>query len=88
MRYIALEEVELSKEDNKFINALSQCMLSLLNRRLFVEDNSNLDIEDEEFDINYDFSMYGKEIMEMREKNGCSNSKLIEIADNFVRKLQ
>jgi len=86
MKYKVIKEVKLDKELDKLINTSAQCMLKLLLNRLCKDDIPNY-ILDEDFDINYDFSMYGEELMQMKEEKGYSNDVFKNSAERFVRKL-
>lgn len=86
MRYKVIKNINLDKKADQFVNTSAQCMLKLLFNRLNESENRDYPV-DEEFDINFDFSMYDDEIRQMKEEMGYSNDKFINSADSFVRKL-
>ncbi len=86
MKYKVIREVELDKKADQFVDTSAQCMLKLLMNRLCKEDYPDYEI-DEDFDINFDFSMYGDELMQMKQEMGYSNDKFINSAESFMRKL-
>ena len=86
MKYKVIREVELDEKADQFVDTSAQCMLKLLMNRLCKDDYPDHEI-DEEFDINFDFSMYGEELMQMKQEMGYSNDKFINDAESFMRKL-
>ncbi len=86
MRYKIVKDVELGKDEDKLMNATAQSMLILLVNRLCLDKNSDY-VADEEFDVDYDFSMYGSELKKIRQEKGYSNEKIIQSAERFVSKL-
>ena len=86
VKYKVIKEVKLDKKDNLFIDISAQCMLKLLLNRLCKDEFPDYEADDN-FDINFDFSIYGKELVQIKERNGYSNDKYINSADSFVRRL-
>lgn len=81
-----LEEVKLEKKDDMLINASAQCMLDLLHGRFFDEIIPEF-LKDDNLDINYDFSLFGDDIIEEKNAKGYTNEKYSESADNYIRRL-
>lgn len=86
MKYKVIKEVELDSKTNQFVDTSAQCMLQLLSNRLCKGETPDYE-DNEDFDINFDFSMYGDELMRMKEEMGFSNDKFINSAESFMRKL-
>jgi hypothetical protein len=82
MTYKIIKDVEIDKKNSYFITASAQCMLVLVLNRL-----NKYDLNDENFDIDYDFGMYGNEVIEFKQEIGYSNDRLINDAERFVGKL-
>ncbi len=86
MRYKVVKEVELDKKADQFVNTSAQCMLKLLMNRLNKDDFGEMKIN-EDFDIDFEFSMYGRESVETKQEMGYTNDIFINSAESFVRKL-
>ena len=86
MKYKIIKTVELDEKNDLFVNAAAQCMLDLLYKRLIDEDVPEF-LKDDNLDINYDFSLFDGELLEIRKNKGYSNDKFIDLADTFVRRL-
>lgn len=86
MKYKIIKTVELDEDNDLFVNAAAQCMLDLLYKRLVDEDVPEF-LKDDNLDINYDFSLFDEELLEIRKNKGYSNDKFIDLADTFVGRL-
>ncbi len=86
MKYKVVKEVELDKKVDSFVDTSAQCILQLLVNRLCVDEDTNYEADDN-FDIDFNFSMYGPELKQIKKDLGYTNDKFIESADSFVRKL-
>ena len=86
MKYKIVKDVELDKKVDYFVNTSAQCMLSLLMNRLNKEAFEGHETDDD-FDIDYDFAMYGQESVETKQELGYTNDKFIDSAESFVRGL-
>ena len=81
-----LEEVKLESKENTLINASAQCMLDLLHARFF-DENMPKFLKDDNLDIDFDFSLFGDEIIDEKNARGFTNEKYSESADNYLRRL-
>lgn len=81
-----IEEVKLDKNEEIFISASAQCILDLLHSRFFDENIPEF-LKDDNLDINYDFSLFGEDIIEEKNNKGYTNEKYSESADNYIRRL-
>ena len=86
MKYKVIKEIKLDEKVDDFMNSSAQCMLKLLYNRLFVDEFPDY-AQFEEQDIAFDYSMYGREILQMKDEMGYSNKMLKDSAESFVRKL-
>lgn len=86
MKYKVIKEIEKDPKLDDFINSSAQCMLKLLFNRLFIDEYPD-SIEYEKYDINFDYSMYGKDLIRMKNEMGYTDDKLKNCAESFVRKL-
>ena len=82
MRFKIIKDVEIDKMNNYFISTSAQCMLKLVLNRLDKDD-----LDDDNFDINYDFEMANDEVRKIKQELGYSNDRLINDAERFVGKL-
>ena len=81
-----LEEVKLEEKEDLIINAAAQCMLDLLHSRFFGQNKPEF-LKDDNLHINYDFSLFGDDIIEVKNAKGYTNEKYSESADNYIRRL-
>lgn len=81
-----IEKVELEEKEDLLISASALCMLDLLYTRLFDEHIPEI-LKDDNLDINYDFSLFGEEVIEEKDSKGYTNEKFSESADNYIRRL-
>ena len=81
-----IEEVKLDKNEEIFISASAQCISDLWHARSFDENISEF-LTDDNLDINYDFSLFGEDIIEEKNNKGYTNEKYSESADNYIRRL-
>lgn len=86
MKHKVIKTIELDTKDDLFVSAAAQCMLDLLYKRLVDEDVPEF-LKDDNLDINYDFSLFDDELLEIKENKEYSNDKFIDSADTFVRRL-
>ena len=86
MRYKVVKDIELDKKVNKFVDISAQCMLKLLMNRLNKDLFSGREVDDD-FDIDFDFAMYGNESVEAKQEFGYTNDKFKESAESYVRGL-
>ena len=82
MRFKIIKDVEIDKMNNCFISTSAQCMLKLVLNRLDKDD-----LDDDNFDINYDFAMANDEVRKIKQELGYSNDRLVNDAERFVGKL-
>ena len=81
-----IEKVELEEKEDLLISASALCMLDLLYTRPFDEHIPEI-LKDDNLDINYDFSLFGEEVIEEKDSKGYTNEKFSESADNYIRRL-
>lgn len=86
MKHKIIKTIELDTKNDLFVSAAAQCMLDLLYKRLVDEDVPEF-LKDDNLDINYDFSLFDDELLEIKENKEYSNDKFIDLADTFVRRL-
>lgn len=86
MKYKIIKEVEVDSETDSLMDAAAHCILDLLYDR-FNDDKIPAFLKDEEFSINYDFSLYGEDLSKRREEKGYTVDKFITSADSFIRRL-
>ena len=86
MRYKIVKDIELDKKVDYFVETSAQCMLKLLMNRLNKDVFEESEIDDD-FDIDFDFAMYGPESVEEKLKLGYTNDKFKDSAESFVRGL-
>lgn len=86
MKYKIMKNVEIDKKMDQFVNVSAQCMLKLLFNRFNQDIMINYPV-DENADISYDFSMYGKELKKIKQDMGYTNDNFIDFAESYVRKL-
>ena len=53
----------------------------------FDDENIPEFLKDDNLDINYDFSLFGEDIIEEKNNKGYTNEKYSESADNYIRRL-
>ena len=86
MRYKIIKDVELDKKVDYFVNTSAQCMLKLLMNRINKDEFAEHEIDDD-FDIDFDFAMYGSESVKVKQDLGYTNDKFKDSAESYVRGL-